>query len=365
MKNGSSDLRGLTDDALLARVADLVGRSRRVEAELVAHLAEVDARRLYLREACPSMHVYATQRLHLSDAEAYLRITAARLSRRFPPVLAMLADGKLHLSGIAKLSPHLTDENSEEVLRGAAHLSKRAIELLVAGLAPRPDVRSLIRRLPAATPAAELRPDGGQPIGETASAASAAASSERPGSTASSPGTHVLSPEPRAVIAPLAPSRYRVQFTAGADLQEKLVRAQALLRHQVPDGDLAAIVDRAMSLLLRELERARFAATANPRKSAGEADPTPSSRRIPDPIRREVWQRDGGQCTFRDQQGRRCGARERIQFHHEVPFGRGGDHGAGNVRLLCAMHNHFQAKLDYGADFMARRSRSPRQPAAP
>jgi hypothetical protein len=71
----------LTDDAWLARVEELVGRSRRVEAELVWHLAEVDARKLFLREACPSMHFYATSRLHLSDAEAYLRITVARVSR--------------------------------------------------------------------------------------------------------------------------------------------------------------------------------------------------------------------------------------------------------------------------------------------
>jgi hypothetical protein len=77
-------LDSISDDVLLARVAEMVGRSRRVEAELVWHMAEVDRRRLYLREACPSMHVYATTRLHLSDAEAYLRITAARLSRRFP-----------------------------------------------------------------------------------------------------------------------------------------------------------------------------------------------------------------------------------------------------------------------------------------
>ncbi|HKE18577.1 MAG TPA: HNH endonuclease, partial [Kofleriaceae bacterium] len=152
---------------------------------------------------------------------------------------------------------------------------------------------------------------------------------------------------------------YKVQFTAGAELHDKLVRAQALLRRQIPDGDLAAVVERAVSTLLRELERARFAATPSPRKSAAEADPTPRSRDIPDPIRREVWQRDGGQCTFRDKHGRRCPARERLQFHHADPFGRGGDHGMANVRLLCAAHNSFQAELDYGAAFMAARRGRP------
>ncbi|HKE20067.1 MAG TPA: HNH endonuclease, partial [Kofleriaceae bacterium] len=152
---------------------------------------------------------------------------------------------------------------------------------------------------------------------------------------------------------------YKVQFTAGAELHDKLVRAQALLRRQIPDGDLAAVVERAVSTLLRELEGARFAATPAPRKSAAEADPTPRSRDIPDPIRREVWLRDGGQCTFRDRHGRRCPARERIEFHHDDPFGRGGEHGMANVRLLCRAHNSFQAELDYGGAFMAARRGRP------
>src|SRR6266545_4463625 len=113
MQGPTLRLETLSDDDLLAPLADVLLRGRRVEAELVWHLAEVDRRRLYLREACPSMHVYVTQRLRMSDAEAYLRITVARVSRRFPVVLAMLADGRLHLSAIAKPAPHLRDEGED------------------------------------------------------------------------------------------------------------------------------------------------------------------------------------------------------------------------------------------------------------
>src|SRR5262245_14887717 len=122
----------LSDDELLARLEERLGRSRRVEAELVALIAEVDARRLYARAACSSMHVYVIRRLHMSSAEAFFRITVARLSRRFPIILSMLADGRLHLSGAAKLAPHLRDQDGEMVLARAAHLSKRQIEELVA-----------------------------------------------------------------------------------------------------------------------------------------------------------------------------------------------------------------------------------------
>ena len=94
------------------------------------------------------MHKYCTDVLHLSDAEAYLRIAAARASRRHPVLLTMLDDGRLHLSGIAVLAPHLTDTNCEELLARATHKSKRELLVLVAEIAPKPDVPPSIRKLP-------------------------------------------------------------------------------------------------------------------------------------------------------------------------------------------------------------------------
>jgi hypothetical protein len=101
----SRRLTALSDDELLRRLAELVGRSRRIESEIVAHIAEVDERRLWAREATRSMFEYCTEVLHLSEAEAYLRIAAARAAREHPVIHAMLADGRLHLSGIARSRP--------------------------------------------------------------------------------------------------------------------------------------------------------------------------------------------------------------------------------------------------------------------
>ena len=169
-------LQSLSDDDLLQRLAELLRQSRRVESDLVAHIGEVDERRLYAREAASSMFVYCTQVLHLSDAEAYLRIAVARAARAHPMLLAMLEDGRLHLTGIGKLAPHLTPDNAEALLKRATHRSKRQIEELVAELAPQPDVPASIRRLPerktafrpatllgpdpVGVPVIELRPDG-------------------------------------------------------------------------------------------------------------------------------------------------------------------------------------------------------------
>ena len=86
--------------------------------------------------------------LHLSEHEAYLRIEVARASRKHPMLLEMLADGRLHLSGIAILRRHLTEANRESLLKRATHKSKRQIEELVAELSPKPDVQATMRKIP-------------------------------------------------------------------------------------------------------------------------------------------------------------------------------------------------------------------------
>jgi hypothetical protein len=306
----------MDDDALLRSLADLARQSRRVEADLVARLGEADQRRLYAREAAPSMFAYCTEALHFSEAEAYLRITAARAAREHPLLLEMLRDGRLHLSGIAKLAPHLTAENRESLLTRAAHRSKRQIEELIASLAPRPDVPAVVRKLPEAKAASlELRPDG--------------------------------VPVPRSqppVVEPLAPARYKVQFTASAELQKKLARLQAMM----PGSDLATVVEAAVTDTLARLEAKRQAKVAAPRKTLAETAIAPVSRHVPAAVRRVVHERDGGRCTYRDARGRRCSGTVRLELHHRHPFGYGGDHSPRNLALLCRAHNLYLAPLDYG-----------------
>ncbi len=141
-------VRRLADEELLKRTCELLGHSRRTEAALLAHLAEIDARRLYARFAVSSLFGYCTRVLHLSEHEAYLRITAARAARKHSVLLSMLADGRLHLTGIARLAAHLTAENCDRVLARATHMSMRELEELIAELAPLADAPTVIRKLP-------------------------------------------------------------------------------------------------------------------------------------------------------------------------------------------------------------------------
>ncbi len=141
------DLARIPDDELIGRLRSLIADSRRVEADLLAHLGEVDARRLFAREAVPSLFEYCTRVLRFSEQEAYLRITVARCSRRHPAILPMLRDGRLHLSGVARLAPHLTAD-AVGLLGRAAGRTRRQIDELLAEIAPRPDAATIVRRLP-------------------------------------------------------------------------------------------------------------------------------------------------------------------------------------------------------------------------
>jgi hypothetical protein len=151
-----------------------------------------------------------------------------------------------------------------------------------------------------------------------------------------------------------------VQFTASAGLHEKLGRLRALMRSQVPDGDLGAVIEAAVTEKLERLEARRFAATPRPRKELSATDTSPSSRRIPAAVRRAVHERDGGRCRYVDASGRRCEARHHLEYHHIHPFGLGGDHRPDNIRLMCAQHNAYQAEHDYGREAMTRFRRSRR-----
>src|SRR5262245_7162919 len=122
----------LSDAALLRELAVLVSGDRVATAELLAYIAEVDARKLYAPEGHSSMHAYCVEELHLSDDEAYKRIQAARVARRFPVIFTAVAEGRLHLSAVVLIAPHLTDGNAAELIHAATHRRKVDIEAWLA-----------------------------------------------------------------------------------------------------------------------------------------------------------------------------------------------------------------------------------------
>jgi hypothetical protein len=300
----------------------------------VASLAELDERRLYLGEGYSSLFTYCTQALHLSEHAAYGRIEAARAARRFGLILDLLADGALTLTTICLLAPHLTKENHVDVLESARHKSKRDVEHLVAALRPKPAMPSSIRKLPAARASGVpgTRPQAAEPL-------------QLEPCPEAVPERVPLQSKGVAVVAPIAPAQYKVQITVSADTYEKLRCAQDLLRHTIPNGDPAVIFDRALTLLLTNLEKTKLAAVTRPQAPRASAK---QSRHVPAAVRREVWKRDGGQCAFVGADGR-CTERGFLEFHHVIPYALDGPPTLENLQLRCRAHNAYESEQCFGS----------------
>ena len=374
----------LTDDELLLRVQLLAREERDATVELVAHLVELDTRRLYLAQGYGSLFSYCTEVLRLAEHAAYNRIEAARATRKFPRILDRLTAGTVNLSTLRLLAPHLTPDNHLRVLDEAARKSKREVEALVARLAPRPDVKSSVRKLPsprllsqaqavaavaspadvighedvtltyvaldpaapATFPPVTLASVTGAPVTGAFVTGVGATGSAGDGTAFPSGALAVAPPvADRALIEPLSPERYRVQFTVGRETLENLRRAQALLRREVPDGDPGAIFDRAVKLLLDDVARRKFAATSKPRPARA---PAAGSRRIPARVKRAVWLRDVGQCAFVARSGHRCRERSFLEFHHVHPYAIGGEATVANLSLRCRAHNVHETDRVFG-----------------
>ncbi|MBI5160341.1 MAG: hypothetical protein HY996_02850 [Micrococcales bacterium] len=333
------DPRELDDDTLLTVTRALVVRDNDNEADLLEVLAEVDERRLYLPDHT-SMFAFCTAELGFSEAVAENRITVARAGRRFPRVVAMRRSGAIHLSGLRLLSPHLTDDSADRLLSQATHKSKRQIEEIVACHAPKPPVADSIRKVPERRVAEPVAAEPG-PLFDA----------PRPTAPAAPP------PPPPAVVAPLAPERYHVQLTASRELRDQIEQATALLRHRVPNGDLATIFGLALGLLIDKVKKERFGVGRRPRSSKLPEGPA-KGRDIPDAIKRAVYERDGGQCTFVGPNGSRCPERGFIELDHLDGFARRHEHVASRITLRCRAHNGYAAEVMYGPELMARKRRS-------
>jgi hypothetical protein len=328
----------MEDRALLDAAKHLVIEEHLATAALLRALMEIDTRRLYLGEGCASMFSYCTQLLHLAEGAAYNRIEAARAARSYPLLLELFEQGAITLTAVRMLAPHLTADNHVAVLKSATHKSKREIEELVCTLKPRPDAPVVVRRLP--TPRAVLVPPLSAPSASRIGATTPAIVESR--------HERFPVPEPSPTsIAPLAPERYRIQLTVSRDTHDKFRRAQALLRHALPSGDAAEIFDRAVTLLVDQLERQRFAQAERTR--ATKPSPGRPSRHIPAAVRRAVWRRDGGCCAFVGTEGR-CGERAFLELHHVEPYAVGGGATVENIELRCRAHNAYEARLFFGTD---------------
>lgn len=315
-----NDIASLTDAELLDSTRELARTACDVEADLLVHLGEIDERKLYLAHAHSSMFTFCTRELGFSEGAAYNRIYVARASRRLPALIEAVRSGRVHVTGLRLLAQHLTTENQEDLLARAAGRTKEEILELVASLAPRPAPPTSIRRVPEPRPLPLSQPPSRR-----------AESSPRP-------------------IAPVAEDVFRLQLAISREFRDEIREAQDLLRHRIPDGDVATIFRSALKLLVTEVKKERFAIGRKGRSEATARET--ESRHIPDAIKRAVYERDGGRCAFVDERGRRCEETGALEFDHIGGFARTHLHDVNAIRLLCRAHNQHVADELYGRSFM-------------
>ena len=340
----------MSSSDLLAATRGIVEKERGSEADLLVLLGEIDERKLYLEQACPSMFAFCKREYRFSEDMAWNRIAVARMARRVPQVLDAIRTGQVHLAGLRVLGHHLTADNHRELLNEAAGKSRREIEEIVARIAPQPGIPTIIRR------------DLSEPGGSAAVLAAGKLGA--------------------AYVFPLAADLFKFQFSGSRACRDKLREAQDLLRHRVPSGDVGTIFELALDTLIAQVKQERFAATQNakdgpnekgaamsPRPKGADVSARPAaarnvspppkkpeapkkSRHIPNKVKRIVYARDGGRCAFIDERGRRCSATNALEFDHIDGFARTGCHDPNRIRLLCRAHNQHAAEKLYGRTLM-------------
>jgi hypothetical protein len=318
---GKTSLDQLSDTELVAHAHRAYRRSRACNAELVRVLMAVHERRLHLKKSHPSLFEFCVKRLGMSNASAHRFSVAARLASQFPDLVGRIERGEIHLSTLVQMRHYLTADNANELLELAQGRTRYQVEELLASVAPRPDAPSRMRKLPT--------PRGGQSV----------------------------APVERG-LEPLAPSRYRVEFTTDRETHDDILQARDLMRHSNPNGDLEPVFKYCVRAGVERLEARQRGLIRQRGARTTDRPPAPKSRHVPRAIRRAVFERDGAQCTFHDDAGVRCSAKTLLELDHVDPYALGGPHTVHNLRVRCRPHNGHHAEEIFGKSFVEARIRA-------
>lgn len=290
---------------LLTRTRALVQEERRITAELLHLLRELENRRLYAELGYSSLFEFCRRDLGYSESAAYRRISAMRLLRDLPEVEEKIKDGTITLSHACSLQTFFNAEKKNQ--REYTPTEKRELLQKVEQTSHRDAERTLAAISPSAT-----LPDRSRAIDE---------------------------------------SRTEIRFVANTELMQKLERARELLSHRGVDT-YAELFEKLTDEFLKRTDPLKKSAPLRTASPTPEVTSASERRAIPAATRRQVWQRDQGKCKFRSPQGRSCGSRWQVQIDHIRPVARGGGNDPSNLRLLCAQHNRLAAIHELGTQVM-------------
>jgi hypothetical protein len=361
-------------------------------ADFLVALADFDRRRGWEALGHASLFAFLRVELKLTGSSSFWRMSAARLLQRFPDLAAPLRDGRLCLTTAADLARVLTEENRSDVLPRFYGTSSRESKELVAELLPQgaPATRAVVTSSP--------------PSGSKLSAPQAGLLLALRGAVPQAPnvvpptqlrahevalGGGAPAVERPAAIEPLTADLRRLHVTVSKQFLKKLDAARDGLSHSIVKATAEQVLEAALDLLLEKQAQARGQAK-RPRRTIATSptgtqptlpapttqplqtpattampfpnEPPPHRRdghreAIPAAVRRAVWERDSGRCSWPLDGGGHCSSTHRLELDHVVPWADWGGETEANLRLVCAAHNRLAARRAFGERTMSRYGR--------
>ena len=284
------DPRRFSDEQLLARIEQFAQEERDLLTDFLACLGEADRRNLPVKRGYSSTFDYCVRRLRFSEDEAYRRIHAARATTSRPELLSALAGGHLSLSAVSKIAPHVRRADAPEIIARAEGKSTRELEEILAPLCPESVKRDRIRTI-----AVEV-------------------------------------PNEKDTSSPAIQPRVEFSFHGSLTLRKAIERAKELLAHKFPFGEMDHVLLEIVEYYLERHDPQTML-------SLGRGVPVKGNSSIPASVRRAVWARDGGRCSFVGPDGILCQTRRMLEIDHRRPRALGGPDSVENLRLLCRPHN--------------------------
>ncbi len=325
----------LSDIELLNLIKEKSKQERNLTLEVINLIREVEKRRLYLKLNFGSLFEYVTKELGFEESAANRRISASRLIREFPEAEEEIRDGTLTLSNIVQAQVFIRREEKLKSKRLPREEKKMVMDL-VKNKSARNAKITLFQKFPEQV---------------------------------------VLNESTRQVTA----DHVEVKVILNEKVISKLDKLRGLLSHKHPNMSYSELIDELTNMAIKKLDPGEKESRRNATLTAKELDPTknesdrngskiknPSpplsaveqtnkenSRYIPSAVKRTVWQRDKGQCVFKESESHeQCGSRFQLEYHHEIPFAKGGRPQAGNIKLYCKRHNIHRAITDFGKEKM-------------
>ena len=293
----TSTIGGLTDRELLRQTSTLVRHERHLQGAIIDHLAEIEARRLFLQRGCSSLFDYTVRELGYSDAAAGRRIGAVRLCADQPGARERLRDGSLTLSAAAELQWAFDRQRRRGSIAGTASTGQFASASGgsgSAGSAPAgtdsvsagagvPDVPvgesapTVPPNLPACEPPLVFDAAGRRKLVEDAAGKSARQVRRMLAD---------LDPEfapPADRVRPLGDGRYELKAVIDADCQQGLEHLRGLLSHVDPRMTVGQLVGRIVQEALDRHDPSRPPRRARSvsRAAQGESGPASAAKEQP------------------------------------------------------------------------------------